>query len=63
MKSPIGKGSIQAPGHIGKGGIRDKRRSGTRAESRPGVSGPTHCPGPARFRAWSHRGPWAEPVG
>ena len=54
---------IRAPGRIGKGGIRGERCPSTRAESRPGVPGPIHCPGSVGFRAWSHRGPWAGPVG
>ena len=56
----------EASGHLGasgKGGFRDKRRPGTQAESHPGVYGPIHCPGPADFRAWSHRGPWAGLIG
>ena len=48
---------IQAPGRNEKGGIRGERCPGTRAESRPGAPGPIHYPGPAGFRAWSHRGP------
>ena len=40
-----------------KGGVRDKRRLGTRAEGCLGV------PGVAGFRVWSHRGSWAGPVG
>ena len=54
---------IQAPGRIGKGGIRGEKCSGTQAESRPGVLGPIHCPGPVGFRAWSHQSPWAGPIG
>ena len=54
---------IWSPGLIGKGGISGERCPGTRAESRPGVPGPIHCPGPASFRARSHQGPWAGPVG
>ena len=50
----------EASRHLG--GVRDKRRLGTQAESRPGVLGLTHCPGSAGFRVWSHRGPWAGPV-
>ena len=53
----------EASGHIEKGDVRDKRRPSTRAESRPGIPGPTYYPGPVGFRAWSHRGPWAGPVG
>ena len=54
---------IWVSGRIGKGGIRGEKCPGTRGESRPGVPGPIHYPRPAGFRAWSHRGPWAWPVG
>ena len=36
--------AIRAPGGIRRGGIQGKRCPGTWAESRPGVSGPIHCP-------------------
>ena len=39
------KGGIRAPTRVGKGGIWDKRRPGTRAKGCPGF------PGPADFRA------------
>ena len=54
-KKASGVIGIRAPGRIGKGGIR--------AKSRPGVPGPIHYSRLAGFRAWSHRGPWAWPVG
>ena len=54
---------IRSLGRIEKGGIWGERCPGTRVGSRPSVPGPIHCPGPAGFRAWSHRGPWAGPVG
>ena len=40
---------IWALGRIGKGGIQDKRRPGTRAKGGPGILGP------ADFRPWSGR--------
>ena len=54
---------IRALGRIGKGGVRGEKCPGTQAESRPGVLGPIHCPGPVGFRAWSHQSPWAGPIG
>ena len=54
---------IRSLRRIGKGSMRGERCSGTRAESFPGVPGPIYCPRSAGFRAWSHRGPWAGPVG
>ena len=54
---------IRVPGRIGKGGIQGERCPGTRAESCIGVPGLIHYPRSAGFRAWSHRGPWAGPVG
>ena len=42
---------IRVSGRIGKGGIRGDKCPITRAESRPGVPEPIHCPEPAGFRA------------
>ena len=50
-KKHLGGRGIWALGRIGRGGIR--------GEKCPGIPRPIHCLGPASFRAWSHRGPWA----
>ena len=50
-------------GHIEKGGIQGERFPGNPAESRSGAPVPIHCHGSTGFRALSHRGPWAGPVG
>ena len=53
----------EASRHLGASGKEAFGIRRARAESRSGIPGPTHCPEPAGFRAWSHRGPWTRPIG
>ena len=47
----------EAFGHQGASRKEASEIRGARADSRPSVPGPIHCPKSDGFRAWSHQGP------